>query len=58
MAGILIIGAGGVSGVAVHKCAQAADVFTDICRLCTFVYRHSADAAGADDQNSCHFYFS
>ena len=31
MAGILIIGAGGVSGVAVHKCAQAADVFTDIC---------------------------
>ena len=31
MARILIIGAGGVSGVAVHKCAQAADVFTDIC---------------------------
>ena len=31
MARILIIGAGGVSQVAVHKCAQASDVFTDIC---------------------------
>ncbi len=31
MARILIIGAGGVSAVAVHKCAQAKDVFTDIC---------------------------
>ncbi|MBO7146680.1 MAG: saccharopine dehydrogenase family protein [Lentisphaeria bacterium] len=31
MARILIIGAGGVSGVAVHKCAQASEVFTDIC---------------------------
>ena len=31
MARVLIIGAGGVSGVAVHKCAQASEVFTDIC---------------------------
>ncbi len=31
MARILIIGAGGVSQAAVHKCAQASDVFTDIC---------------------------
>ena len=31
MAKILIIGAGGVSQVAVHKCAQASDVFTEIC---------------------------
>lgn len=30
MARILIIGAGGVSSVAVHKCAQAKDVFTEI----------------------------
>ena len=30
MAKVLIIGAGGVSSVATHKCAQAADVFTDI----------------------------
>lgn len=30
MARVLIIGAGGVSSVAVHKCAQAADVFTEI----------------------------
>lgn len=31
MAKVLIIGAGGVSGVAVHKCAQASDVFSEIC---------------------------
>lgn len=30
MARVLIIGAGGVSSVAVHKCAQANDVFTEI----------------------------
>lgn len=30
MSRILIIGAGGVGGVAVHKCAQASDVFTEI----------------------------
>ena len=30
MAKVLIIGAGGVSSVATHKCAQAAEVFTDI----------------------------
>ncbi len=31
MAKILVIGAGGVSGVAVHKCVQAADTFSEIC---------------------------
>ena len=31
MAKVLIIGAGGVSSVAVHKCAQASDVFSEIC---------------------------
>lgn len=30
MARVLIIGAGGVSSVVVHKCAQANDVFTEI----------------------------
>jgi len=30
MAKVLIIGAGGVSSVATHKCAQAAEIFTDI----------------------------
>lgn len=30
MAKVLIIGAGGVSGVVVHKCAQLPDVFTEI----------------------------
>ena len=28
---VIIIGAGGVAGVVAHKCAQNADVFTDIC---------------------------
>jgi saccharopine dehydrogenase (NAD+, L-lysine-forming) len=31
MARVLVIGAGGVGQVVVHKCAQASDVFTDIC---------------------------
>lgn len=31
MSNVLIIGAGGVAGVVVHKCAQHADVFTNIC---------------------------
>ncbi len=31
MSRVLIVGAGGVGGVVTHKCAQAADVFTDIC---------------------------
>ncbi len=30
MAKVLVIGAGGVGGVVVHKCAQVPDVFTDI----------------------------
>ena len=31
MAKVLIIGAGGVGGVVVHKCAQLPEVFTEIC---------------------------
>ncbi|MDP2646914.1 MAG: saccharopine dehydrogenase family protein [Desulfobacterales bacterium] len=31
MSKVLIIGAGGVGSVVVHKCAQAADVFSEIC---------------------------
>lgn len=31
MGRVLIIGAGGVGGVVTHKCAQAPEVFTDIC---------------------------
>lgn len=31
MARVLIIGAGGVGQVVTHKCAQAKDIFTDIC---------------------------
>jgi len=31
MGRVLIIGAGGVGGVVVHKCAQVPEVFTDIC---------------------------
>ena len=31
MARVLIIGCGGVAGVAIHKCCQNSDVFTEIC---------------------------
>jgi len=31
MGKVLVIGAGGVAGVAVHKCAQNSDVFSEIC---------------------------
>lgn len=31
MAKLLIIGCGGVAGVAIHKCCQNSEVFTDIC---------------------------
>ena len=34
MAKVLIIGAGGVSGVVVHKCAQLPEVFSEI----VFIY--------------------
>jgi saccharopine dehydrogenase (NAD+, L-lysine-forming) len=30
MSKIIIIGAGGVGGVVAHKCAQVADVFTEV----------------------------
>ena len=31
MSRALIIGAGGVAGVVIHKCCQKSAVFTDIC---------------------------
>ena len=31
MARLLIIGCGGVASVAIHKCCQNSDVFTEIC---------------------------
>ncbi|MBS6474917.1 MAG: saccharopine dehydrogenase NADP-binding domain-containing protein, partial [Clostridiales bacterium] len=31
MAKLLIIGCGGVASVAIHKCCQNSEVFTDIC---------------------------
>src|SRR5699024_2060097 len=31
MAKVLIIGCGGVAGVAIHKCCQNSEVFTEIC---------------------------
>ena len=31
MSRLLIIGCGGVAGVAIHKCCQNSDVFTEIC---------------------------
>ena len=31
MSKVLIIGCGGVAGVAIHKCCQNSEVFTEIC---------------------------
>ena len=31
MSRLLIIGCGGVAGVAIHKCCQNSDIFTEIC---------------------------
>ena len=31
MSKVLIIGCGGVASVAIHKCCQVPEVFTDIC---------------------------
>ena len=31
MGRLLIIGCGGVAGVAIHKCCQNSEVFTEIC---------------------------
>ena len=41
MSRVLIIGAGGVGGVVTHKCAQARDVFTDICLVTGYFLGHS-----------------
>ena len=46
MARILIIGAGGVGSVVAHKCAQAADVFTEI--MLASRTRARCDAIAAD----------
>ena len=40
------------------RSARKADVREDVRRLCALVHRHSADAACADNQNSCHGFFS
>ncbi len=46
MAKVLIIGAGGVSSVATHKCAQAADVFSEIVLASRTKAKCDAIAAG------------
>ena len=46
MSKVLIIGCGGVASVAIHKCCQVPDVFTDICIASRTVT--SANIVGAD----------
>ena len=50
MAKVLIIGAGGVSSVATHKCAQAADVFSEIVLASRTKAKCDAIAAGVKDR--------
>mgnify|MGYP001609412985 CR=1 FL=1 len=45
MSRVLIIGAGGVGGVATHKCAQVPEVFTDICLASRTLAKCNAIAA-------------
>ena len=51
MAKVLIIGAGGVSSVATHKCAQAAEVFTDI--VLSSRTKSKCDAIAASVKERC-----
>lgn len=48
MSKVLIIGAGGVGGVVTHKCAQAADVFSEICLASRTVSKCEAIAKEID----------
>ena len=50
MAKVLIIGAGGVSSVATHKCAQAADVFSEIVLASRTKAKCDASAAGVKER--------
>ena len=50
MAKVLIIGAGGVSSVVVHKCAQAAEVFDEIVLASRTKSRCDAIAAGVRER--------
>jgi saccharopine dehydrogenase (NAD+, L-lysine forming) len=48
MSKVLIIGAGGVGGVVTHKCAQAEDVFSEICLASRTKSKCDAIASGID----------
>ena len=48
MSKVLIIGAGGVGGVVTHKCAQAKDVFSEICLASRTKSKCDAIASGID----------
>ena len=50
MAKVLLIGAGGVSSVATHKCAQAADVFSEIVLASRTKAKCDAIAAGVKER--------
>ena len=50
MAKVLIIGAGGVSSVVVHKCAQAAEVFDEIVLASRTRARCDANAADVKER--------
>ena len=45
MSKVLIIGCGGVASVAIHKCCQVPEVFTEICIASRTCLLYTSDAA-------------
>lgn len=39
MSRVLVIGCGGVAGVAIHKCCQVSEVFTELCIASRVTYQ-------------------
>ena len=54
MSKVLIIGCGGVASVAIHKCCQVPEVFTEICIASRTKSKCDKLAAAADDEDFTH----
>ena len=53
MAKVLIIGCGGVAGVAIHKCCQNSEVFEEICIASRTVSKCEAMKAQLEEESLC-----
>ena len=54
MSKVLVIGCGGVASVAISKCCQVSDVFTELCIASRTKSKCDALAAAADNKNFAH----